>query len=358
MKILNVFKWWKKNGNTSISMMCPIHFSVNIYVWRKGIQGIALHLMWLRTWRSWLWVVANLHFFTPTPKSGTTFLIDFKVNKSEDQLPSPCMFRTFSQIAFLVDSALAFVPTLLVFCFVILCFLCFLTVFSCSNTIVRHTTGEMVGANDCCPCCTLIRFMCMSKVNHRFISLSCNCPCYVARPKLRFQVRFFLVILFFGLRLTATILYSIDKNTRVYGQQIAMFCGFSWAMLFPSLIIDFYHFRMWWYYRPAGVYEPCQMCCDTLKFYSAHRRFLPMLFLGKFQDMTTLGDRPLEHIVMFHSYNYRPLRRFDPLRDTTHIGFHKTEPDLAISIAKNGFWISEKTTANARFWYLFRSFVC
>ena len=47
----------------------------------------------------------------------------------------------------------------------------------------------------------------------RFLSLDCNCPCYRARPSLRFRLRFTFLFLCFGLRCAAIYQYwSLSRN--------------------------------------------------------------------------------------------------------------------------------------------------
>ena len=76
---------------------------------------------------------------------------------------------------------------------------------------------------------------------------------------------------------------------------------------------------------------------------------------GRFREMDTLGNRPcqystaggcpnrsLEHIAIFHAFDFKPLSRFQPGLDQTYIGFHQTTNEAAAKIAMNGFRISDK----------------
>jgi hypothetical protein len=50
--------------------------------------------------------------------------------------------------------------------------------------------------------------------------LTCNCPCYIARPQLRFVLFTFFIIL----RIIAIIVYASDKTVRDFGYQMAVVC--------------------------------------------------------------------------------------------------------------------------------------
>lgn len=95
-----------------------------------------------------------------------------------------------------------------------------------------------------------------------------------------------------------------------------------------------------------------------------------MPLLGVNRDTDKLGNRPcqftvagycpnpsLEHVVIFHAYDYIPQRRYQPGSDTTYIAFHQTTPEAAVSIAKTGFRISDKAPQMLGFGvYFARSF--
>lgn len=66
----------------------------------------------------------------------------------------------------------------------------------------------------CCICCCrqciqscLCGDQSSLKALQRFLSLDCNCPCYRARPSLRFRLRFTFLLLCFGLRSAANYQY-------------------------------------------------------------------------------------------------------------------------------------------------------
>ncbi|CAF3950223.1 unnamed protein product [Rotaria sp. Silwood1] len=192
--------------------------------------------------------------------------------------------------------------------------------------------------------------MCKSKPNHRCVTLSWNCPCYIARPKLRFQIRFGLLSFCMLLRIIAIILYASAKNVDVYGGYMAAICTGSLVCVALMMALDLYQYRVWWYYRPDGVYKKCRCCCCKQHFHPSHQRFLPIPLLGKYREYNKLGNRPcqytvsgncpkrsLEHIVMFHAFDFKPLRRYQPDVDKTYIGFHRTKPEFALSISQTGF---------------------
>ena len=119
--------------------------------------------------------------------------------------------------------------------------------------------------------------------------------------------------------------------------------------------VDFYQYRVWWYYRPDGAYKRGRCCYCKQHFYPAHQRFLPAPLLGKYREENIIGNRPcrnnvsgycsdlsLEHIVIFHAFDFKPLRRYRLYVDKTYIGFHRTIPEGAVGISKTGFRISSE----------------
>jgi hypothetical protein len=194
-----------------------------------------------------------------------------------------------------------------------------------------------------------------NKCLRRFISLDCNCPCYKARPRLRFLVRFVVLVIFFILRIIAISMYlSVDSNYTRAGS-IASLTAITLACLFAVFLLDVYHYCVWWHYTPYLDTTCC--CCHSRK----HVRYLPYLLVGAYRDNTNWGDRTcmknpclnrrLEHIATFHSSVYQPQERwtdlfkpkppFDsnekPKSDSTYIGFHTTTPEAAVNIAKTNF---------------------
>ena len=192
--------------------------------------------------------------------------------------------------------------------------------------------------------------MCKNKANHRCVSLNCNLPCYGARPKLRFQVRLGFLGLFIFLRIIAIILYASDKNIRLYGGYMAAICSITIVCTVLMMVLAFYQYRVWWYYRPDGAYKKCRCCCCEQHFHPSHQRFLPFPLAGLFRNEHEMGNRPckntvsgdcpnrsLEHIAMFHTFDFKPHRRYQRGIDITYVGFHRTDPIFAASISKEGF---------------------
>ncbi|UJR34222.1 hypothetical protein I4U23_021628 [Adineta vaga] len=209
------------------------------------------------------------------------------------------------------------------------------------------------------------RFIRRLIANHgirRFLIFDCNCSCYKARPKLRFQVRFILLFTFFILRITAIGLYATSSTIDLDGGAIAIICALSLIFIFNTLCLDFYRYWVWWHYTPKRDTK----CSFTSK---KHERYLPYHMVGDYRDARTLGDRPctdkpchkrtLDHIAVFHCNDYQPQQRWSkiekpPLGDPPksripckksdefdnqphYIGFHTTDPDAAISIAHSEF---------------------
>jgi hypothetical protein len=209
----------------------------------------------------------------------------------------------------------------------------------------------------------VLRKLVRNKALRRFLIIDCNCPCYKARPKLRFQMRFALLFLFFILRIIAIGLYATAPgNTN--GGILAVICVFSLIFIFNTLCLDFYRYCVWWHYSPQRDTR-CHLRSKK------HKRYLPYHMVGDFRDSRTLGDRPctdqpchkrtLDHIAVFHANDYQPQDRWrdipkppplDPQTNKSkllcfkskeidnqphYIGFHTTDPDSAISIAHSEF---------------------
>ena len=135
---------------------------------------------------------------------------------------------------------------------------------------------------------------------------------------------------------------------------MAIVCAASILFLFLSMCPDFYQYRVWWYYRPDGTYKRCRCLCCKQKFHRSHQRFLPQPLLGTNRDDNKLGNRPckftqsghcpnltLEHIVIFHAFDYIPQKRYLLGSGSTYIVFHQTKLEYALSIARTGFHISD-----------------
>ncbi|CAF1091682.1 unnamed protein product [Adineta ricciae] len=240
-------------------------------------------------------------------------------------------------IAFLLDwisSIMAFLMGIMVLLFIamIQCMCCF----ACVYAIVR--TGSKANRKGCCE--SLGAF----KALHRFISFDCNCPCYRARPKLRFRLRAIFLSLCILLRGMAIYLYwSVSKSDR-RGQSNFYTCSVSMIFLAGTLLLDLYHYGVWWCYTPS-IDTRCH--CRSRK----HKRYLPYHIVGKENRKDMIGDREcavrdcrnrhLSHVAIFHSESYHPQPRWSRLKAedpaATYIGFHVTKASSAVSIVHSEF---------------------
>ena len=120
------------------------------------------------------------------------------------------------------------------------------------------------------------------------------------------------------------------------------------SLIFPFLtvLLDIYHYRVWWAYQP-DVNAPQTDLVKPLS--RKHKRFIPYVLIERFRT-AALGnrkckngdqcrDRQLEHIVIFHSADFRPQPRWSDTEK--YIGFHRTRADFAISIAHSDMKISQ-----------------
>ena len=210
----------------------------------------------------------------------------------------------------------------------------------------------------------LLRALLLNEAIRRFLILDCNCPCYKARPKQRFLLRFALLFLFFVLRLVAIGLYAAAPPGDNDGGLLAGLCALSFFFLFLTLALDFYRYCVWWHYTPHGDAQ----CWGRSK---KHERYLPYHMVGEERDRRTLGDRPctdqpclerrLDHIAVFHGNDYQPQQRWTEMvkpeyilqedlpkksscfksqeidNQPHYIGFHTTTPEAAIGIASSEF---------------------
>lgn len=194
---------------------------------------------------------------------------------------------------------------------------------------------------------TTIKNLWKSRPLQRLIQLSCNCPCYISRPKWRFIVRLIFLLLCFIFRIIAIALYaSAGSNTN--GGTLAAVCAISLVGLFLTFLIDLYQYCVWWHYRPQ-----CDTKCSLVS--KKHKRYIPYHLMGDNRTMR-LGDQPcpdgsycenrrLEHILIFHSLDFKPQARFHDVKQkipgkNLYIGFHRTTPEAAVSIAHSDFAIS------------------
>ncbi|CAF1228572.1 unnamed protein product [Rotaria sordida] len=260
--------------------------------------------------------------------------------------------------AFIIDWISSIVPTLvgLFVALIILVILCKLCAF-CINSYNREKGRQNQDINTS----GILRRLIRNKALRRFLIADCNCPCYKARPKLRFQMRFGLLVAFFILRIVSIGLYasSIDGD----GGILAIICAISLIFLFNTIWLDLYRYCVWWHYSPSDDTR-CHLRSKQ------HERYLPYHMVGEYRDPRTLGDRPctdkpchkrkLDHIAVFHSNDYQPQDRWrdipklpyqavsnekkflcwksDEIDNQPHyIGFHTTDPKSAIAIAHSQF---------------------
>ena len=183
-------------------------------------------------------------YFSPKSSADPQHFFDIIRYTFRDEIASPLLNSRQSQAAFALDWISSIVPTLMGVYIVIFAIVSLLSCCICCDCITDNIVENNPGSSPCGRCCIVMCCMCMNKPNHRCVSLSCNCPCYKARPRLRFQVRFLLIWFFILLRITAVILYATDQNVRGYGRQMATICGISLALLIMVILIDFYQYRM------------------------------------------------------------------------------------------------------------------
>jgi hypothetical protein len=261
---------------------------------------------------------------------------------------------------FVIDWISSGIPTLVgLFTAFIILVLSYRICISCINGSKRRE-----GRQDEITSKGILRKLFRNKALRRFLIIDCNCPCYKARPKLRFQVRFALLCIFFILRIVSISLYATAPSGDGNGETLAIVCAFSLIFIFNTICLDFYRYYVWWHYTPQ--YDTrCHLRSKK------HERYLPYHMVGDSRDPRTLGDRPctdkpchkrtLDHVVVFHGNDYQPQTRWrdipkpppvDPETNSSklsclkckeednqphYIGFHTTDPQSAISIAHSEF---------------------
>lgn len=203
-------------------------------------------------------------------------------------------------------------------------------------------------------CCLCFAIESCRRPYLRFISLNCNCPCYVPRPKLRFRIRigfhFFCIIL----RIIATMMYGIlymEATTDAESRVIYLFLlitGSSLIFPFISILLDLYHYRVWWSYEP-DVEAPADVLAKSYS--HKHKRFIPYVLTEPYRTQTFgnrkckygegCKNRELEHVVIFHSSSYQPQPRWTKAQKV-YIGFHQTTPLAALNIARSDFRVGDR----------------
>lgn len=262
--------------------------------------------------------------------------------------------------AFIIDWISSGVPTLVGLFTILVIFVILFKLCACLLSTYNQREG---GSGEEINTSGVLRRLFRHKALRRFLIIDCNCPCYKSRPRLRFQVRFGLLCVFFVLRITAIGLYASADPADSDGGTLAIVCAFSLIFIFNTLCLDFYRYYIWWHYTPQGDTR-CHLRSKK------HERYLPYHMVGANRDPRTLGDRPcpekpchkrtLDHIAVFHGYDYQPQDRWrdipkppplDPEAKKSkipclkskednqphYIGFHTTDPVSAISIAHSEF---------------------
>jgi hypothetical protein len=202
------------------------------------------------------------------------------------------------------------------------------------------------------PCfCLLFRVvykLFKAKSTHRCISFNCNCPCYRARPNLRFQLQFLFVIAISCIRIV-TIIFCLLLGNYVITKSLAVIIAISFFFLLLTSLLDYYHYRVWWHYKPNVIGLDIQIPITPLS--NKHKRYLPYQLLGskrtgrhgdKLCTNQPCKNRKLEHILIFHLSDYQPQPRWSEVKrlnasTDTYIGFHRTTAKSALLIAHSAF---------------------
>ena len=132
-------------------------------------------------------------------------------------------------------------------------------------------------------------------------------------------------------------------------------CASGVGTLLCIFLFDLFQYCVWWHYMPATDNRWCPSRSKK------HQRYVPYILHGDFREANQVGDRPcsknpctnssLEHIVMFHTAEYKPQPRWGvlckavhandrpgkPKADPLYIGFHATTTEAAKEIAHSNF---------------------
>lgn len=146
--------------------------------------------------------------------------------------------------AFIIDWISSIVPTLVGLFTVLIILVILWKLCACCLNIYSKERGEDINTNE------VLRRLVREKALRRFLIIDCNCPFYKARPRLRFQIRFALLFIFFILRITAIGLYASAPAGDNDGGSIAGVCALSLIFLFNTFCLDFYRYYVWWHYTP------------------------------------------------------------------------------------------------------------
>lgn len=165
-----------------------------------------------------------------------------------------------------------------------------------------------------------------AKSTNRCLSFNCNCPCYRARPRLRFQLQFAFVILISCIRI-AMIVFCLVVPHNISAKSLAVIVAISFFFLILTSLLDYYHYRVWWHYKPHFIKLRPDFIMPTTPLSSKHKRCIPYHLLGDNRTMR-VGDKPclddskcqnrrLEHIFIFHFRGYNPQARYHDIQQTT-----------------------------------------
>ena len=261
--------------------------------------------------------------------------------------------------AFIIDWISSAVPTLVgIFIMLFILLILLKILIFCLRLWCDSTSSDSTSSG-------IIRKLMGNRGVRRFLIMDCNCPCYTARPRLRFQIRFALLFTFFILRITAIGLYATASPNDYDGGTLAIVCALSLIFITNTICLDFYRYWVWWHYTPQNDTR-CHLRSRK------HERYLPYHMFGKFRDPRTLGNRPcivqpchkrtLDHIAIFHSSSYQPqdawpdipkppvdesktaensvlscFKSTEKNSQPHYIGFHRTDPQSAVNIAHSEF---------------------
>lgn len=193
-----------------------------------------------------------------------------------------------------------------------------------------------------------------AKSAHRFFSFNCNCPCYRARPTLRFKLKVTYVIIVFAVRI-ATIILCLTLRHHITTKSLAVIVAISFFFLLLASLLDYYHYRVWWHYKPHFTGFPLDFAMPTTPLSIKHKRYIPYHLLRDHRTErrgdkscsagSDCKNRQLEHIFIFHFRCHTPQPRYFDIpkgenRKNRYIGFHQTDPTSAILIAHSDFMIS------------------
>jgi hypothetical protein len=153
------------------------------------------------------------------------------------------------------------------------------------------------------------------------------------------------------------IIFCLVVRHSVTIKSLAVIVAISFFFLILTSLLDYYHYRVWWHYKPHFTGLEADFKMPTTPLSTKHKRYIPYHLLGdnrtmRFGDKACLDgsqcqNRHLEHIFIFHFRGFHPQPRYRDLQQTMsgknrYIGFHQTDPGSAMLIAHSNFRISTK----------------